>query len=500
MAGKRRVCIVGGGASGLSLAWLATGSPRVSSEWEVTLLHDEAFLGGHSHTIRVPIGDRTVPVDIGVQFVSPTVYPHVTAMLDLPEMKARVAMEPMPPLTFAAAFTPTLNWSTHDEYRRDHRFATCTSEEALAHAREFHDDLGRALYSSIGGRHAAGLSLGEYFRHKPHLRRGRFFAFGLMPLLSIINGYTAHDLLETRLGDLFPISTKLPFLEGPLIPFDRPGVGWLRFRDGAQSWIEAMAEVSRERGARIEVESPVRSVRPNGRRVEVAWGDWHCEDFDAVVLTTDMSTNRALLEGNRHWDRQAEFLAAERFPLLPGVCFIHQDDEILAPHLRDDQREDLQFTGSYAWDEGGKHPYDLPYDLHSTYATHFIHNAYDGLPERCYVSMYAEAQRARFPREHTILHRKEWRHGRWMSSYFKEGKEQLHRIQGLGRVWFAGNNTTFDAEEGALLSAIGVAEKLFDGFENPFGGFASLRKPHGIPIHRYFVRNIMFPESWTLPT
>ena len=496
---KKRVCIVGGGASGLSLAWLATRCARVSSEWDVTLLHDEEFLGGHSHTIKVPIGERTVPVDIGVQFVSKAVYPHVTAMLELPELASRVAMEAMPPLTFASAFTDDVNWSTHPEYRADSRFGRTSNGEAREHAAELMRDLSRALYTWIGGKHGASLTLDEYFRHKPHLRSGDFFNFGLVPLLSIINGYTAYDILETRLGDLFPISTKLPFLPGPLIPFDRPGEGWMRFRDGAQSWVEAMAELARERGATIHTSSPVRHVRPTRGGVDVAWNDRE-ESFDAVVLTTDMTTNRELLRGNRLWDRQAPFLAEEKFPLLPGVCFIHQDDTILAPHLRDDQREDLQFTGSYAWDPNGKHPYELPYDLHSTYATHFIHNAYKDLPERCYVTMYAEAQHARFPAKDKILHRKEWRHGRWMSSFFKEGKEQLHRIQGLGRVWFAGNNTTFDAEEGALLSAIGIAEKLFDNFDNPFDSFRTLKKPHKIPIHQYFVRSIMFPESWALPT
>lgn len=315
---NKRLCIVGGGAAGLSLAWLATRSARVSSEWQVTLLHDEEFLGGHSHTIRVPTGDRAVPVDIGVQFVSKTVYPHVTAMLELPELASRVAMEPMPPLTFAAAFTDDINWSTHPEYRGDQRFSRTSNDDALAHAAELMRDLGRALFTTIGGKHAAGLTLDEYFRLKPHLRDGDFFRFGLIPLLSIINGYTAYDILETRLGDLFPISTKLPFLPRPLIPFDRPGEGWMRFRDGAQSWVEAMAELARTRGARILTSSPVKHVRPSRRGVDVAWNERE-ETFDAVVLTTDMTTNRALLEGNPHWDRQAPFLAEERFPLLPGV-------------------------------------------------------------------------------------------------------------------------------------------------------------------------------------
>jgi hypothetical protein len=231
---KKRVCIVGGGASGVCLAWLATFDSRARAAWEVTLLHDEPFLGGHSHTVPVTLGGRTVPVDIGVQFITPTLYPHVTAMLALPEIASRVEMAPMPPLTFAAAFTPETNWTTNPDYAKDPRFSRGGTAEVRAHAAELMNDLSRALFTRVEGEHAVGVTLEAYFRAKPHLRRGDFFALGLMPLLSIINGYTAHDILETRLGDLFPLTAKLPLLAGPLIPFDRPGTGLAAFRQGGE--------------------------------------------------------------------------------------------------------------------------------------------------------------------------------------------------------------------------------------------------------------------------
>lgn len=67
-------------------------------------------------------------------------------------------------------------------------------------------------------------------------------------MLSIMNGYTADDLLQTRLGDLLPIVCRLPLLGGPLLAFDHPGVGWYRFANGAQSWVDAMAAVARRTG------------------------------------------------------------------------------------------------------------------------------------------------------------------------------------------------------------------------------------------------------------
>jgi hypothetical protein len=348
------------------------------------------------------------------------------------------------------------------------------------------------------------VSLADYLRHKPHVQHSEFFALGLIPMISIINGYTAYDILETRLGDLFPLVSKFPFVAGPLIGFDAPGEGWYRFSHGATSWIETMADLAAVRGARVLRASPAARVIPasNGDRPTVVWhGDGEqAETFDVVVLTTDMDTNRVLLDHDMNpiWHRQGPLIGPERFPLLPGTCFIHRDDTVLAPHLREDQFEDVHFTGCYAWRPGVDNAYELPYDLHSTFATHLVHNAFPQLKQRCYVSMYAEALDARWPDPSKVLHKQTWRHGRWMSSFMKEGKAELHRIQGLGGVWFAGNNTTFDAEEGAVLSAIGVAERIVDGFRNPLGGWSYLRRPAGKILRNEFIDKLMFPKSWEL--
>ena len=492
---KRRLAIVGGGASGVSLAWLASTQPRVMRDWDVTLLHDEPTLGGHSHSIPVELGGEVVPIDIGVQFVSPTLYPHTFAMLALPELRERVPIEHMGPLRMTSAFTPDHNWTTdHGRVDRERGTFADVNPEQLRLAAELRRDIGRSLFTRVDGAPAAGITLEAWFERKPHLRDSAFVRFGLMPLVSIINGYTAHDLLETRLGDLMPLVTKLPLLPGPLIPFDRPGRGWVRFVRGAQSWIEAMAERAASRGVAFHTEAPVRAVRPPacGRGgVEIGWGADQCGTFDAVVLTTDMTANRHMIDGPLA-ERFAPYVAAERFPLLPGICFIHQDPGVLAPHLGECD-DDLQFTGSHAWRPGEANPYGLPYDLHGTYATHLVHRTL-GLPEPCYVSMYAEAQRTRFPDPERVLHRKEWRHGRWMSSFFREGKERLHEVQGLGGLWVAGHNTTFDSEEGALLSALGVAEQLFDGFRSPLGRLWT--RPHAHVLHHHFVRQTMFPPAF----
>lgn len=179
---KKRLAIVGGGVAGVSLAWLASTSASVNRDWDIVLIHDEPALGGHSHSIPVKLGGQRYPIDIGVQFGSPVVYPHVFAMLRQPEMRARVPMRAMPAMPLSTAFTPEHNWTTDLERaaRQRDRFADMNAR-TLGHAREISRDIARCLWTRHARERAAGMTLEAYFAHKPHLVRSPFFRFCLMP-------------------------------------------------------------------------------------------------------------------------------------------------------------------------------------------------------------------------------------------------------------------------------------------------------------------------------
>ena len=59
---KRQVAIIGGGCSGLACAWHLL--KNTGDAYEVHVFEKSDRLGGHAHTIDVPV-DGGVPVDIG---------------------------------------------------------------------------------------------------------------------------------------------------------------------------------------------------------------------------------------------------------------------------------------------------------------------------------------------------------------------------------------------------------------------------------------------------
>lgn len=521
--GRRRMAVIGGGASGASLLHCLTQDGPASAAFELTLFHDEDEIGGHSRTIPVRFdasgkghvvaqapGDPSVhPIDIGVQFVCPSLYPNLYRQLELPEL-AHVRLTRHPALRMSGAFGDGLAWGNFPAYQDGARFTRCLDAQARADAERFEHDLHRAPFLRIDGTRIFELSIGEYLRLAGISRHGNFFRYLLIPYLCIINGYGTVDLLETTMQDLWPIFTKIPFAqdEGPYGSFLRVGKGWDRFTDGSTAWVKAMTDVAEQRGARVHLAANVTRIARRGGEWIVRWLEGasygaggvalaagtiaHEQAFDTVVLTTDMTTNLELLahDENPHRAEHERLLSRDRFRLLPGVCYIHQDRELLAPSLRDDL-EDGQFTGEFAWGgrDAGSDLYELPYDLGASFQTYMMHNIM-GTPAHCYVSMYAEDRAARVPAPDKTIFRRTWRHGRWVASFFRNAKRELHRAQGLGDLWFAGNNTTIDSEEGALLSAMIIAEHAA-GYRYPFprGSLAWV-------MHGYFHEQ-MFPARST---
>src|SRR5712692_10591294 len=99
---SNNICIVGGGAAGVALLWTLSQDPE--HNWNVTLIHDQPDLGGHSYSPAVQWNGKTFNVDIGVQFISPFLYPNVHDMLRKPEFKSRVAVTNYDSLKIACAF------------------------------------------------------------------------------------------------------------------------------------------------------------------------------------------------------------------------------------------------------------------------------------------------------------------------------------------------------------------------------------------------------------
>jgi hypothetical protein len=289
---------------------------KAREEWDITLIHNQSQLGGHSLTYTVEHNGKPFDIDIGVQFIAPMLYPNVHRMLQRPEFKSRVQVFDYNDLKIACAFPredgKPMNWGNFPEYQTGENFQLFT-REMQAESAAFEKAVGRSLFGSMGE------SLAKFFKSPPgsFKKPERWVNYFLKPYLSIINGYGAALMPETVFGDLFPLFTKFPLpkswkMPTPLGNFNQPGVGWQRFTKGARSWCRQWRMLRGTTRSTIHNDSCAQTVWADQKsgKVTVQWqekgkSELQEESFDKVVLTTDMWTNSVLLQNKNNktlWD------------------------------------------------------------------------------------------------------------------------------------------------------------------------------------------------------
>lgn len=485
MAAAKSLCIIGGGPAGVGLLWSLAQDQTIAAQWDVTLIHDEKHLGGHcaTHKVTNPKTGKKVPVDIGVQCVSPLINPNVSLMCDEEPFATDAPVVDAAPLTLGCGFPDRdgkpMNWGNFPAYQSGDEFALWSEPGMEDDCRSLQD----FIRNPIDDFRWLTRSLQDWFDDppKPLANPNDFLTYFVDPYLSIMNGYGVPTMDSVLFYDLIPLFGKVPFFDGPMGSWTEPGKGWQRWQKGARSWVETMHGVAAGAFANLDLKLSTRATAvwlEDDGPVTVVWegGPPDGVAFDKVVLTTDMHTNAALLDNAKNttaWERwYADVLSETRWDKLQaGTCYIHADENIFSPHLRD-QQELVQFTAY--WSTKGA-PDNMPYNPATTYATYLVGNvrqeaAADGL----FVTMYGpEDTIVREPKDPIVTEK--FTHGLWLPSAMKDSTKVVHRAQGVGglngtqpilpntgtNLYFAGNNTTMDSVEGALVSAMVIANYAF---------------------------------------
>ena len=485
MASTQKVCIIGGGIAGVGLWWTLSQPNQPGADWDVTIIHDGAQLGGHALTVPVQHNNQTILVDTGVQFVVPLLYPNIDALVDFPGISSQVPVAPYDKLQVACAFprlnsTPQ-NWGNFADYQSGPTFAMYTPA-MVANAQRFQSFIDVALFQGWGSKTVA-----DYFNtvSPQYTNQTDFLNYFIYPYLSIINGYGAALDTQVTFDDLVPLFANLPPRWPGLGSFTRPGAGYRRFVNGASSLVQAMANqaLKMQPSSVVMLNTQVISVSAASTlpgQVQVTWtsGNSPAQSayFDKVVITTDILTAASLLNNNSNstlWNSlYSQYLNQASWPLLPGACYIHTDSTMLSPDLQQ-QEESLQFTAYYA--QQSTYPYYQMFKTYTTYLQENIHN--DSAAAGLYLTMYGYVPSAsngdKVPDPSTVLFQEQWSHGMWLPTFMLPAKRALHMAQGFGvrgatypgqldtGIYFAGNNTTADSLEHAFISGAVIANYAF---------------------------------------
>ncbi len=326
-----RIAIVGSGISGLVCGYL------LAKQHSITLYEANDYLGGHTHTLDVPLAGRTHAVDTGFIVFNDRTYPRFNRLL------SRLGLTPQPTeMSFSVRHGPSgFEYNGHD---LNSLFAQRRNLLSLPFYRFIRDILRfnrQARRHLAEGRLARWTTLGDYLQAGGY---GDFFIRRyILPMGAAIWSASLDDMRR------IPLTFFLGFFEqhGLLNVVDRPQ--WYVLPGGSRSYIEPLI---RHWQGGIRLATPVRGIRRRADGVTLASADGESH-FDAVILACHSDQALQLLEDASLAERQ--ILGA--IPYRDNEVVLHTDVRLLPRSPR------AWASWNYLLDDDEARPAAVTYDM-----------------------------------------------------------------------------------------------------------------------------------------
>jgi len=300
-----KIAVIGSGIAGLVSAH------RLQRRHDVTLFEADERLGGHTHTVSVDEGDRTVAVDTGFLVFNTRTYPNFVEFLrelGVPSAESNMSFSVR---CDQRDFEYNGQDLSHLYVQRRHLLSPRFHRMVLdilrfyKEARELLD--GDDEIPLLPWLHSRGYSR-------------QFIDDHLMPMVRAV--WSA----RREVAEQFPARFLVRFFEnhGFLEVNNRPQ--WLTIPGGSRRYIDA---VTARFGGEIRLSTPVQRVTRDAGGVLIQPRDAQAERFDHVVLACH--SNQALRLLGDPSDLEREVLGA--IPYEPSEVVLHTDERVM-PRLR----------------------------------------------------------------------------------------------------------------------------------------------------------------------
>ncbi|MCG6967338.1 MAG: FAD-dependent oxidoreductase [Chromatiaceae bacterium] len=414
---SRRIAVVGSGVSGALAAWL------LRDHADVTLYEAERRFGGHTHTARPAENGRTLSVDTGFMVFNRPNYPLLSALFD----HLGIATYPTK-MSFSASFdNGALEYAGSD---LDSLFG---QRRNLARPRFWGMLAGIVRFNRLARRELrnplpADLTLAGFLDR--HGFASDFRSRYLYPMAAAIWS-CPHDQVAQ-----FPAASFLRFFANHgLIQFaDRPQ--WLTVEGGASTYMDRLIG---DLGPRARSATAVTRVERSAQAVILRLADGTQGSFDDVVLACHSDQSLRLLADPSPSERR--LLGA--IPYQPNRVVLHRDPALMPRERR------VWSSWNYLCAAAD--------DATRAVSVTYWMNSLQRLPTRD--DYFVSLNPLRDPCAALIVDEFEYHHPVFDSAALR-AQQQLHRIQGRARTWFAGAWTGYGFHEDGARSAVEVAQAL----------------------------------------
>lgn len=316
-----KIAVIGSGISGLLAANLLAG------EHEVRLLEANDYLGGHTNTIEVELGDapdgsmetsvnpRKYLVDTGFMVFNQRTYPNFCRLLEILGVESQES-----DMSFSVSCRRTgLEYqgsSLNGLFAQRRNLFSPRFYRLLLDILRFNRD---ALSLLDHQTNEADSTLGEYVRQQRYSEQ--FINQYLVPMGAAIWSARPQDLLE------FPSRFIIRFFQNHGLLQIRNRPIWRTIPGGARRYVERLASPL---GPNARLRSPVDRVQRHEDHVLVTLRNGESEIFSHVVFATHADQTLRMLTDASPAER--EILAS--FPYQRNLAVIHTDTSLLPSSLR----------------------------------------------------------------------------------------------------------------------------------------------------------------------
>ncbi|MEA3641335.1 MAG: FAD-dependent oxidoreductase [Lamprobacter sp.] len=414
---RKNIAVIGSGIAGLASAWL------LGREHQVTLIEQNSYIGGHTHTIDVDEAGQTLAVDTGFIVYNIANYPLLTRLFEVLGVATRES-----DMSFSASIGPG-----EIEYSGDSLnslFAQRRNLLSPGFLRMVADlvRFNRRCKAMLRCDGFDGLSVGALLERER--MSDRFRDHFLLPMAAAIWSCPTRTMLD------FPAESLARFFNnhGLLNLIDRPL--WRSVSGGSARYVERfLEEIGREQ-VRLDA---AQAVRRTAQGVEVTLVSGERPRFDEVVLACHADQALALLDQ----PSAAEQELLSHFRYQPNRTYLHTDISLMP------QRRQVWSSWNYLS--------QLTQDGTCAVSVTYWMNRLQGLKtDKDYL---VSLNPLRPPAEERIIAEMVYDHPIFDQAAM-DAQPRLSKLQGQDRIWFCGSYFGYGFHEDALASAVAMADRF----------------------------------------
>lgn len=325
-----KIAIIGSGISGLTASYL------LNKKHNITLFEKNDYLGGHTHTHDITIGEKNFSVDSGFIVYNEKTYPNFIKLLDILNVERQKT---------------TMGFSIKSEVK-NLEYAGNSIKSVFAQKRNyFRPSFLRMLIDIIRFNKKAKadlfmssqVTLGQYLEQNSYSKS--FINHYIIPMGAAIWSTTAKLMMD------MPALFFIRFFSnhGLLQIKDRPG--WWVIKNGSKEYVKKLIETFQER---IRMKSEIKTIKRLAGKIIITHAGSHEEEtFDAVVIATH--SNQALKLLADATEKEQTILGA--IPYQTNSALLHTDTSILP------KRKLAWSSWNYYLDQDEHKPVMLTYNM-----------------------------------------------------------------------------------------------------------------------------------------